>query len=750
MSIPAKRILFLRPDAYGDLCLFEPVPRLVRHTWPQTEIGVLIRKPYQDITALFPPVGVRWLTTEANPYQQGPGENLPALKALAETVRAFEPDCVVAACAEQTWLEAAVAAFLPDVRHISLGPGLTDPLIRAALEAVLPVDWARIYPERIPVRAEQREWEKNLALADALLGLEAPRWWPVAQIPADAGAQAAHILRESGLAAGKYVVCAAAGTANVSIKSWPAEHYGETLAWLEREHGIRALVVGHVAEWEQLEAVCRTARDGGAEPALWFGENGEMPILGGLLAAARFYFGNDTGALHLAAALGRPLVPIFGGGTWPRFQPVARRSLTVVQPLPCFGCAWDCYFVDAPCLRAISPVSVRLALEQFLRDEADGQAVFEAQGLEAGARDLIEKATPRLRFAREDSRDRLRQNKELSSRVRELDLQLQASDRDRDARLEQIEELSGRARELDSQLQASDRDRDARLQQIEELSERARELDLQLQASDRDRDARLQQIEELSVRVRNLDLQLQTSDQDRNARLQQIEELSARVRELDLQLQASDQDRNARLQQIEELTRGIEERDRQLLASEEDGNGRLRQIKELSARVGELDLRLRTSDEDGNGRLRQIEELSSRLRELDLRLQTSEEDRNRRLRQVEELSFRLRDLDFRLQTSDEDRDARLQQIETLTRRAEERDRQLEVIDRDRNARLSQVEALTALLRTSETDRANRLTQVEELSALLRESEADRQARGKLLEELSGRIVTNGATTKYGK
>ena len=130
----------------------------------------------------------------------------------------------------------------------------------------------------------------------------------------------------------------------------------------------------------------------------------------------------------LAAALGRPVLPIFGGGHWPRFAPVARRSLTVVQPLPCFGCAWDCYYADAPCVRTISPASVRQALEQFLADDADGRHVFEAEGLDAGARALIEAATPRLRFQREDSHTRLLQTRELTAL-------LQASEADRDARL---------------------------------------------------------------------------------------------------------------------------------------------------------------------------------------------------------------------------------------------------------------------------------------------------------------------------
>ena len=125
MSYIPQRVLFLRPDAYGDLCLFEPVLRIVRDAWPQTEVAVLIREPYRDIAPLLNAGGVQWLTTACNPYREGPGDHPAALEALRETVLAFSPDCLVAACGEQTWLESAAAAFLPGVWQISLGPGLT-------------------------------------------------------------------------------------------------------------------------------------------------------------------------------------------------------------------------------------------------------------------------------------------------------------------------------------------------------------------------------------------------------------------------------------------------------------------------------------------------------------------------------------------------------------------------------------------------------------------------------------------------
>ena len=494
---PPRRLLLLRPDAYGDLVLFEPSLRRLRQAWPQTEIAVLIRSRVADIVPVLDPAGsVRWLTTDCDPYRQAPGDCRPELDALAEAVRSFVPDCVVAACASQTWLESAVAALFPEARRVSLGPGLTDPLVRAALEAVLPVDWAALYPERVSVEPTAREWENNQRLVSALVG-EAPAWWPVAHVPAASRAAADQILAGAGMLAGEFVICAAAGMANVPIKTWPAANYGEVLAWLQKERGMRALLIGHVSERDHLEAVRSAARAHGGEPALWTGRDGEMPVVAALLASARFYFGNDTGALHLAAALGRPVVAVFGGGTWPRFQPVAARSLTVVQPLPCFGCAWDCYYADAPCVRTISPVSVCQALDRFLEGGKEGQTVFEAEDLGAQARSLIDAATPRLRFSRADSLDRLRQMHELTLQTNNLQARLRTSDVDRTDRLRQIEELT-------ALLIESEADRAARLRNMEKLT-------ALLEISEADRAARLRNMEELTALLKACEANLPPS-----------------------------------------------------------------------------------------------------------------------------------------------------------------------------------------------------------------------------------------------
>jgi hypothetical protein len=115
-----------------------------------------------------------------------------------------------------------------------------------------------------------------------------------------------------------------------------------------------------------VEAVAELVREKGGRPFIWIGKNGEIPVLAALMQKARFYFGNDTGPLHMAAAVGIPVVGIFGGGHWLRFLPVGPHSIGLAGDLPCFGCGWDCIFGDAPCVRLVGVDDAKKALQIIL------------------------------------------------------------------------------------------------------------------------------------------------------------------------------------------------------------------------------------------------------------------------------------------------------------------------------------------------------------------------------------------------
>jgi len=356
-------VVLIRPDTLGDLVLFSAALAGLRGAWPEARLAVVVREPFLTLGRLLVP-GIDWIATSINPFVQGPTECTEELARLQAEVAGREPELVVAACPQRHWLDAALAAAAPAARQVAFGSNAEDPFFGRQLRFRFGVAPAELFAETAPAMGGGQDWERGYGLMEYLTGRPLVHEPPVLVLDGARRQFAEAVAQGLGLAAGRYAAVAAAGFANVAIKTWPAERFAETIAWLHRERGLPTLLVGHRGEHSYLETVAATA---GAEAArVWVGDEGELPLLAGLLGNARIFLGNDTGAMHLAAALGVPVAAVFGGGTWPRFQPAAVRSVALVNPLPCFGCGWDCPFGDAPCVRAVAVDDACAALADLL------------------------------------------------------------------------------------------------------------------------------------------------------------------------------------------------------------------------------------------------------------------------------------------------------------------------------------------------------------------------------------------------
>jgi ADP-heptose:LPS heptosyltransferase len=109
--------------------------------------------------------------------------------------------------------------------------------------------------------------------------------------------------------AGKYVVLnPGAAWPN---KRWPAERFGALAAALFDRSGLRSFVTWGPSEQELADAVCR-ASSGAAQPA----PPTSIADLAVMMRDAALVVAGDTGPLHIAAAMGAPLVGLYGP-TWP-------------------------------------------------------------------------------------------------------------------------------------------------------------------------------------------------------------------------------------------------------------------------------------------------------------------------------------------------------------------------------------------------------------------------------------------------
>jgi ADP-heptose:LPS heptosyltransferase len=157
-------------------------------------------------------------------------------------------------------------------------------------------------------------------------------------------------------------------TALYKTKEWSPEGFARLGEYLESEAGLTPIYSCGPGEAAVVDAVEKAA--GKRVRRL---EGATLAQFAAALAGARLFVGNDSGPAHMAAALGRPLVVIFGSsssptwGPWPR--PADGAAARVVQnPFDCNPCPGDrCYkFARPECILSVTFDQVKSAVQELL------------------------------------------------------------------------------------------------------------------------------------------------------------------------------------------------------------------------------------------------------------------------------------------------------------------------------------------------------------------------------------------------
>ncbi len=356
------RILIVRPDHLGDLLLTLPAATLLRDALPEARISLLVpaglatvprRCPDVDQTysASFPPLLAPLDRSGWDARAVGEGGPLRGRFDLALLPRPDDP-----------WSGPLVAAAA-----IPLRLGYAMPRTRPFLTAALPP------PGGVPApRRHVAHLALDLAaLAATCLGtavtVAAGALPPVRFVPtAEDEAEAAAVLAPPPAGDGPILLHPGSGW---PLKNWPVGRWGALARALARRYHAPVLVVGASRESALVAAVV-TASGGGAR-----GLAGRLS-LGGLAALqrrARLAIATDSGPLHLAAAVGTPVVGLYGPADPVEFGPWCppeRRRIVRVQ-LPCSPCRTlvgpPCGATREPaCVTAITVDAVLAAAAEFL------------------------------------------------------------------------------------------------------------------------------------------------------------------------------------------------------------------------------------------------------------------------------------------------------------------------------------------------------------------------------------------------
>lgn len=366
------RILISNPDTIGDVVLREPLFRALERAGH--ELALVVRPLVQPLARVIAP-GARMIELPLEVYNGKLEASDERLDAVCEAARAFEPDVYVGAPYVWTLLEERLGIELEGVRRVGQAGGkFQDPWIAGDHEPATPFD------EIVRVNEDLHEVRKSETLARAVLGegvhLDEPRLTLDASLDDVADA----VLAGLGLERGGFLAACVGHHKHTAIRNWRPERWAEALAhWMGR-HGRSVLLFGAADEAEVSREIGDALEAKGFEPRHWFGgHEGDTLRMAALLNASRGYVGRDTGPMHVSAALGKPVLAVFGGGTWPRFRPMVSPSVSVTLAVPCSPCDWRCDLRRSQCIQDVPVGEVVAQIDRLETGQVSGAEVRQVE-----------------------------------------------------------------------------------------------------------------------------------------------------------------------------------------------------------------------------------------------------------------------------------------------------------------------------------------------------------------------------------
>jgi len=145
------------------------------------------------------------------------------------------------------------------------------------------------------------------------------------------------LLQKKGLRQAERIVVMHIG-AKRSANRWFEDRYAAVADWVQANSGNRVVFTGASSDHEQIEHVLRHMR---TEPIVACGQLSLLETAA-LLEQASLYVGNDTGPMHIAAAMETPAVAIFSARDFPnQWYPHGNQHLVIRRDVPCSPCFKD-------------------------------------------------------------------------------------------------------------------------------------------------------------------------------------------------------------------------------------------------------------------------------------------------------------------------------------------------------------------------------------------------------------------------
>jgi heptosyltransferase-2 len=329
MALPSlphlEAVLVIGPNWVGDAVMSLPVLANLRRGLPKARIDLLVPHSVAPLFEDYPHVD-RLLVRPAHQARWG---DLSFIRML----RRQDYDA---------------ALLLPNSFRAALSAWLT----RAPMRVGYATDGRGFLLTHIAPPADGQ----TLHQVEAYLRLLAPLHIPIVErtpalVPTTTAAvKADQLWTTHGLQEGERVIGMCPGAAFGPAKRWWPERFASLADRLITELGMRVILLGAPDEVPLVERI----RSLMAQPAVSLAGQDTLSSFTALAARCAVLVTNDSGSMHIASAVGTPVVAVFGPTDARRTAPPRSRATILRRDLPCAPCFRPiCPYADHPCMRLI-------------------------------------------------------------------------------------------------------------------------------------------------------------------------------------------------------------------------------------------------------------------------------------------------------------------------------------------------------------------------------------------------------------
>lgn len=367
------------PDGLGDFIL--RLPWLFAMQAAGWKLQLVCRPPTAELANLCGLRGEK-IQLSVSPYSKTERMRLFPFRKELKAVRRFKPDVLFLGPSHPTFFEEQAVR---QCRGLRVGGFRLDCEFWPSEGLIELPELAASYNFYVNINEEDSEPVRNAKAAAHLLGLGQPAKLQ----PFRFDEKFLHSLSPKQKLPERFIAVCAGQREGDYFQGWGSKNWARELSALYENTRLPLVFVGSPAESTGHEAILQRMGSRSIHQDLT-GQLESLRDLCAILKVADAYVGKDCGTMHISAAMGLPVLSVFGGGHRDRFHPVGTRSAVLTVDVPCRGCDWRCHLEEPLCVRDLSHGKLLEAWRTLSRLE-QGQTAVMIEPVSRSSREILER-----------------------------------------------------------------------------------------------------------------------------------------------------------------------------------------------------------------------------------------------------------------------------------------------------------------------------------------------------------------------